>query len=346
VSTQTMERQAVEVVSPRNNVVAMPPRDPMAPYPPKIAKAIMAIRRTIHPVAKSGTVEFGKTKYNYPKADDVMDQVIPLTAEHGLIITQSEVKQVLFEAERMLAITYAYTVVNEDGDVWPERIERTGLAWVKSSRGEVDDKASNKCSTQSEKYFYIKFFGIRTSDAAQLDNDALVPGADKAATPKPPKPGSAEAAALDGPRMITGTGPTAESWAEAFIKAIENATPDETKRWCEINNGVLAKLEAFPDVNAKVAEAIKARAPKPPKPPKPGAQVEQQKSAPVVQAMPDPTSDAAGWIIWLRAKMDGFNTHEAGEAYWNDHIDSMDLPREVQEDAMGVWRSFEVRFEP
>src|SRR4051794_29409654 len=124
-----MERQSLaEIVPPRNNVVPMPPREPIAEYPAKITKAIMAIRRTIQPVAKAGEVSFGKTQYRYPKADDVMDEVIPLLATHGLIITQSEIKQVLFEAERMLAITYAYSVVHEDGDVWPERIERTGLA--------------------------------------------------------------------------------------------------------------------------------------------------------------------------------------------------------------------------
>lgn len=344
--TQTMERQQVAEIAPQRNVVVpfAPPRDLVTAYPPKIAKAIMAIRRTIHPVAKSGLVEFGKTKYNYPKADDVMDQVIPLTAEHGLIITQSEVKQVLFEAERMLAITYAYTVVNEDGDVWPERIERTGLAWVKSSRGEVDDKASNKCSTQSEKYFYIKFFGIRTSDAAQLDNDAVVPGEviEGKASPKPPKPGSTEAAALDGPRAITGTGPTAEGWADAFIKAIEKATPVETTKWIEINSAALQRLKEFPAVAEKVAAAIKARAPAPPKPPRPAAAVTE----PVVAKVPDPATDPAGWIKWLGEKMAGFDTYEAGETYWNERIQALDLDRLVQEDAMGVWRRFEARFEP
>jgi len=347
-SIQTTARpQAVaEIVEPasKENVVLWTPPPGSTSFPPKLAKAIMAIKRKIDPVAKSGEVKFGNVHYFYPKSDDVLDAVIPLVTEHGLIITQSEIKQVLFENEKTLAITYIYTIVNEDGDVWPDRIERTGLAWVRDSRGNVDDKAANKCSTQSEKYFYIKFFGIRTSDAAQLDNDAQVPGQEQAdTTPKPPKPGSAEAKAMEGPRALDSVGHNADSWANVFIAAIETATPVETEQWIAANKNSLDRLGNYPEIDGKVKKAIDARkgvtteraAPKPPRPPKPAA-----------VTMPDPATDAAGWIKWLTDKFASFETYEAGESYWNGTIEALDLPVTLQEDAMGVWQRFSERHEP
>lgn len=149
-------------------------------YPPRIAAALMAIRQAVQPVAKDGHNKFHD--YKYPRAEDVVDEVIPLLAEHGIFIAQSEVTRSLFQEEHTLAITYEYEIFNAEGDVWPTRPMRTGLAWVQDKKGTVDDKAANKCSTQSEKYFYIKFFGIRTSDAAQLDSDSGQP-------PEPPETG-------------------------------------------------------------------------------------------------------------------------------------------------------------
>lgn len=351
-NTQTLERPAlVETpVAPKSNLAVFTPARGEAAgiYPRTIAKAITAIRREINPVAKDGKVEFGQVKYRYPKSDDVLDEVLPLLAHHGLNIVQSEVKQVLFETERMLAITYQFTVFNEDAEVWPERPERTGLAWVRSSRGEIDDKASNKASTQAEKWFYIKFFGIRTSDAAQLDNDAIVPDAEQTAKPKPPKPGSAEAAALDGPRAVPTNGLAAADWVTGFIKEMEtSADAAEVNQWLAANKNTLDKLEAaqFKAENLRITEAIDARikalSPKPPKPPKPEA-TEQKPAAP---AVPDVTADPKGWITWLGEKMNGFDTYETGETYWNERVQALDLSFDVQEDAMGIWRNFERRFE-
>src|SRR5262249_42886075 len=150
-----------------------------------LAGALMAIRREISPVAKEGENTFHK--YKYVKSEDVIDEVQPLLAKHGVMIIQSEVSRTLVNNEAILAITYDYTVINADGEVWPDRPMRTGLALARDQKGIVDDKASNKASTQSEKYFLIKFFGIRTSDAAQNDNDAG-PEAPTPPTTPPPAP--------------------------------------------------------------------------------------------------------------------------------------------------------------
>jgi hypothetical protein len=143
-------------------------------YPRAIAGALMAVRREISPIAKEGENTFHK--YRYVKSEDVIDEVMPLLTRHGLMITQSELSRTMLD--RTLAVTYEYIITNAEGDVWPDRVTRTGLANVQDSKGINDDKAANKASTQSEKYFYIKFFGIRTSDAAQNDNDAGPPKPD------------------------------------------------------------------------------------------------------------------------------------------------------------------------
>ena len=67
-------------------------------------------------------------------------------------------------------------------------------------------------------------------------------------------------------------------------------------------------------------------------------------AAPKQPATPTP-ADGAAWIAWLTDKFAAFENYEAGEAYWNDTIQALDLPDLVQEDAMGVWRRFERRFE-
>lgn len=330
--------------SEKVSVLRPPSQEPATAFPTKIAKSILAIRRAIHPIAKDGKVAFGNVNYRYPKADDVMDEVIPLLAEHGLIITQSEVKQVLFETERMLAITYEYVVTNEDGDVWPDRIQRTGLAWVRSSKGEIDDKAANKASTQSEKWFYIKFFGIRTSDAAQLDNDAIVPGSPAApAKPKPPKPGSTEAQAIAAPHYIPAREHSAETWAKALTAAIETAASGEqAAEWVKLNSKPLDQIKlGHPDLHAEVMKALMKKAgaqsaSTKPKPPRPASEP--------ANSMPSPETYPAEFVQWLDGQL-GQLTVDNFEAEYNERlaplVDRLDPVH--QEDAMGIYRKHEAR---
>ena len=140
-------------------------------YPPKIAKAILAVTRDIGRITKNGENEF--QHYKYPKWDDIVERLSPLLTEHGLITVQTEKTRHLIEQNdkgSMLSIVYGFSFANEDGDAWPE-IEWTALARLRDQKGISDDKAAAKCHTQAEKYFCIKQFKIRTAEAIDSDAD-------------------------------------------------------------------------------------------------------------------------------------------------------------------------------
>lgn len=153
------------------------PSGPM-PYSPRIAQAILSIRETIGPVPRSGRNT--AVGYDFQRAEDVFAKVYKATQDHGIIIQQSETVREIFEDEGILAITYAYTIINKYGEAWPDRPLRTGMAWLRDESGTPDDKAAAKCSTQSEKYFYVKFFNILTKEDHTLDNDRDRRGAPEA----------------------------------------------------------------------------------------------------------------------------------------------------------------------
>lgn len=182
-------------------------------YSPRIVQAILSIRETIGPVPKSGRNE--TMDYNFWQADDVFAKVYKATQDHGLIITQSETVREIFEDEGILAITYEYAIINKYGEVWPDRPLRTGMSWLREKDGKPDDKAASKCSTQSEKYFYVKFFNILTKEDRTLDNDRDrrgAPEADRVDTapvqqPAVRRPPSASAMAAKPPAQTTTTKP-------------------------------------------------------------------------------------------------------------------------------------------
>lgn len=152
------------------------------PYSVRIVQAILSIREQIGPVPKTGANRYpnGDLKYNFWAAEDVFAKVYAATHDHGIIITQSETVREVFEDEGILAITYEYTIINKYGEVWPDRPLRTGMSWLRDEDGKPDDKAASKCSTQSEKYFYVKFFNILTKEDHILDNDRDGRGAPEA----------------------------------------------------------------------------------------------------------------------------------------------------------------------
>lgn len=320
-------------------------------YPPKIAKKLMAITREFGAIAKGakkndpngGWNDFHN--YGYQKWEDVLQRESVLLAQHGIIIQQSEVARSLLD--KLISITYEFTIITEDGEAWPDRPVFTAIGRLQDHKGIFDDKAANKCHTQAHKYFLLHTFKIKTKETIEDEADAATDEnpPKQIATPKPPRPGSPEAAALEGPReiVVNGAGP----WADAFIAAIERAANTvEIDGWVEANKDKLTKLEAYPEHNTRVKHTIIKRgaAALTPKPPRPGAAVA---SAPAGNPMPNPVEDAAGWITWLTEKFAGFETYEAGEVYWNETVSpTLDgLDQIVQDDAMGVWRHFERRFE-
>jgi len=148
------------------------PRQAKAPqFPAAIAKSIIAITKAMEHVQKDGLNSF--QNYRYPKWESINEKLSPLLAEHGLIITQSEISRSLLEQNdkgSVLAIVYHFTLINEHGESWPE-VEWTSIARLRDGKGVTDDKAAAKCHTQAEKYFCLKQFKIRVADENKENQD-------------------------------------------------------------------------------------------------------------------------------------------------------------------------------
>jgi ERF superfamily len=164
------------VAMPNNLPATYEPKQvapPRAIYPPKLAKAIIAVTKEVGRIQKDGTNKY--QQYQYATWENIVDKLSPLLAEHAIIINQSEVSRNLIEDNEKgstLAVVYNFTIVNDEGDCWPD-ITWTALCRLRDGKGVTDDKAAAKCHTQAEKYFCIKQFKIRTND--RIDSDAGPP---------------------------------------------------------------------------------------------------------------------------------------------------------------------------
>jgi hypothetical protein len=338
--------------APRNNIVPVPPPGVLKSYPPKLAKTLMAITREFGPIkkgsAKDATIGGWNDfhKYGYQRWDDVLQRESELFAKHGIILQQSEVARSLLD--KLISISYEFTIINEDGDVWPDRPVWTAIGRLQDHKGIFDDKAANKCHSAAHKYFLLHTFKIKTQESVEddADSDGRDKGEPAAAKPKPPRPGSAEAKVLNEPKMIDSKGHKPDSWAKAFVYAIERAEAADVENWVELNQPVIERIKSYDGPYGEVVNAIAARradlapaAPKPPRPPRPAA------AAPKPAPMPDPVEDAEGFIKWLKVKLAAFEAVEDGETFWNERIEPLDLMFEVHEDAMACFRQFERRFE-
>ena len=218
-------------------------------YPPKIAKALLAITREVDPVTKAGYNSFHK--YNYQKWEDILEALGPLIAKHGLIIIQSEIAHGGFERD-LIEVSYEFTIVNEDGDVWPDKPTITSICKVRDAKGTIDDKAASKCHTQAHKYAMVQIFKIRVAEMADADSDGKPP----ARRPAPSPDGKIA------PHYIQGVeGETAQTWTAKFIGFIKKATSkDELDQW-ENLNGKLLDLVQERDIPAynTIVDAMNAR---------------------------------------------------------------------------------------
>jgi hypothetical protein len=336
---------------PKGGAVALVPEPtPAKAYPPNIVAKLMKITREFGVIAKAthkddpsgGWNSFHN--YGYQKWDDVLARESKLLCDHGLIIQQSEVARSLLD--KLISISYEFTIIDENGDVWPDRPVFTAIGRLQDNKGIFDDKAANKCHTQAHKYFLLHTFKIKTKETAEDDADSVVPDKQEPTPAKPPRPGSAEAKKLDEPREINANG--AQAWADAFIGAIERAgTIEEIDIWCEANKAKLAKLEQHEAEHDRATKAIAdRRGALRPKPPKPGTAAAPAAEAKKSTPMPDPTKQPAEFIVWLKAKYESFTNYEDGETYWNNTIEALDLRDTVFEDAMAVWQAFEAKHAP
>lgn len=242
--TEAASHQAAQPAVSAGDIVigaAMPPTKPQVIevprpevklYPPKIAKAILAITRKIDPVAKAGKNTFHK--YTYAKWEDILDVLSPLIAENGLIIQQSEVSHGGFSGD-LIEITYEFTIINEDGDVWPDRPSITSICKIRDQKGVLDDKASSKCFTQAQKYMMVGLFKIRTADISEADHDADRPRS----RPVPSPSGWIE------PHTVQATdNDTAQTWTERLIGFLAKAkSHEELMKWDELNGGFIDRVQ-------------------------------------------------------------------------------------------------------
>jgi hypothetical protein len=252
-AVQTLDNDG-RIATTRQTVIA--PAAPVAKaYPPKIAAAILKVSRGLKPVPKSGFNDFHK--YNYRKFEDVFEELVPLINDAGLIIQQSELTHgnVL---EGMIAITYQFTIISEDGDVWPDRPEITAICKVKDHKGMQDDKAASKCNTQAQKYFYTGFFKIRSVDVNEADADAATNAGrpSRRAVPSPTGEMKPHFVAI-----VNGEHPSA--WADRFKKMLSNAkTVEDVDAWYAANKTAFDKIETnpeFADVSSDLIDAMDRR---------------------------------------------------------------------------------------
>lgn len=218
--------------------LALPSATPRKVYPAKLAKAILAVTKNVNPVAKAGWNDFHK--YAYRKWEDVFEELVPVICDQGLILQQSEIAHGGFAGD-LIEISYDFTILNEDGDVWPDRPQITAICKVRDSKGVLDDKAASKCHTQAQKYFYTSFFKIRT-DTSEADHDA-------GERPKPrrtaPNPDGTVAPHFI--PIVAGEHP--QAWANRFEDLINKHAkkPEDIDQWYASNKAVFDKLQGKPE---------------------------------------------------------------------------------------------------
>jgi hypothetical protein len=233
-------------------------------YPSSIAKAIIAVSREIGQVSKDGVNKF--QNYKYQAWDDIIRALQPAMINAGLIVTQSEVGRSI--EEKIVTVTYEFTLVHESGDVWPDRLAKTGMARLIDSKGVFDDKALNKCSTQAHKYWAIAIFKIATPDTVDSDGDELVKGPAKTFDDRQVN---------EEPHAIVVKGSGTRGWAQVYQAAIRRApTAEICDRWYLENKANLVSLskadrpawQACEDAFKRRKEELKAAPANKPLPPR------------------------------------------------------------------------------
>lgn len=236
------------------NAITAPSATVMKAYPPKIAKAILRIARQIQPVEKAGINDFHS--YAYPKWEDIRDALWPMVNETGLIIIQDEITKEGLTTD-MIALTYEFTIINEDGDVWPDKPKVTAICKIRDAKGVLDDKAASKCRTQAEKNACVQIFKIRTEDVYEVDNEGKVRrNSPRRAAPNP------EGQFQPHELPILKDEP-AENWAKRFKEKLVHAkSAEDVDEWYSANARIFNRLEsveAYKAIHEGLVDAMDER---------------------------------------------------------------------------------------
>jgi hypothetical protein len=154
--------------------------------PEAIASAVNAVMADVTYVQKLG--ENTHHNYKFVAVGDLLEKLQPST-KHGLIIAQNETAHEMIDGTVMTA-TYAFTLAHKSGVVWSAQLHHTGMAAARTPKGNLDDKALNKCHTAARKYFLMALFQIPSGVDPDADGDAPPAPTPRAPAPAatPPKP--------------------------------------------------------------------------------------------------------------------------------------------------------------
>lgn len=210
--------------------------------PAKTMVAILRITKEIGSIAKSGRNTFHN--YDYQKWEDILNKLAPLLPENNLIVVQSAISTVIRD-DGLMVVDYGFDIYNEDGEAMPQTIIKQGSARWRDSKGVIDDKASVKCETQAQKYFYINLFKIKTQDAAIDDADAGDDTSRQQNGNGGRRGGPPPADQKPKPHKIVGVnGETAESWSKKFIAMVSKAdSTADIDEWDKLNSATIDMLK-------------------------------------------------------------------------------------------------------
>jgi hypothetical protein len=288
-----------------------------------LAKAIAEVMSKVGTIPKRGLNKFHN--YHYVLMEDVLNAVTPLMGQAGLAIIQNEIKINQIENNRV-AVVYEFHLIHESGETWPP-MRGTGMAMARDSKGNIDDKAINKCHTAARKYFVSSLFQIPAGDFPDVDSDedvnanqrkerGPVPGPYPAQTSQPTAglgrsegqgfgPGKIEAIPH---KLMLGPGHDADDYASAYIRAIGAAqSQEEIEQWDKLNDSILQKMS---DTRSELYDRIRVA-------------VERRLSDLVKttpDGMPDPKVDPQDSMNWIAAQLQAMSTYEAAEAFWNEMV--------------------------
>lgn len=303
--TKVQEGIVTELPPPSQLPATVDPRQSGAPvraeritYPKKISKALLEIAKEIGAIEKLGENTFHN--YHYQKWEDILDRVSPLLTKHGIFIQQSQVASTLFDNDALIAISYQFTIVDENGDAWPDRPVWTGIARLRDNKGVYDDKCANKCHTQAHKYFLLHTFNIKTKEAAEDDSDG-----EKRHRPAPPDP---NARPNDPSEMPPHRGEQIPAWVARYLAAIATATSAaQLEAWDSLNDRSLAVVEnKRPELYADLCKKVEQKAAELARPAPAPAQPQGRRPPPDPNA-PDPD------VAMVEAGRDDGTTETWGE---------------------------------
>lgn len=176
---------------------------------------LLAITQEIGKIDKTG--RNSQQGYTFIEQAQVVAEVRAQLAKHGVMIIPETISRTIdrFENAKGTTMFHAnvvsrYTLINVDN---PE--ERMVCEWDAGEALDSSDKATNKATTASNKYFLMKLFNI--SDKDDPDSES----------PEPPKPGPkiTDAQIVELIDMAKGKGFTSKETAVGFLNEI-TALPD------------------------------------------------------------------------------------------------------------------------